>query len=210
MTDLDTRHIAQQRATDTQSPSSETEPLVLDIGCGDEKQPPEAVGIDVVETSATDLVIDVDHEGLPYGEQEADEVHARMSAEHMHAPGVLAECHRVLKPDGTLHLTVPHPWTSGFWQDWTHRIQPGFTVDGIDYLDSDHRLHYEHDIPPWDVDDVEVRWWVQAQSLPARAFGAGCQAVVNRLSTRAREELLKLPFTGGYLSAELQKPQDTE
>lgn len=181
-------------------------PLVLDIGCGDESQIEGAVGIDIVETSATDIIADVEAEGIPYAEGSVDEIYARMSFEHMDAQKLIVESRRVLKAGGKLHITVPHPFTTGFWQDWTHKIQPGFTVDGIKYLDPDHDMHYEHNLGAWDINRVEVVFWLNFSSILGRALSSVVSGIASFFDTRTREELLKLPFAGGWLEATLEKP----
>lgn len=181
-------------------------PNVLDIGCGDDKVDG-AIGIDVKETESTDVVLDVEVDGLPYDDNSVEEIHARMALEHMDASLVIGDCHRVLKPGGELHIKLPHPFTSGFWQDWTHVIQAGFTRKGIEYLDSDHHMHYEHDIGSWNVEDVHIEFWLNLDSLPGRVLSAATSAVLNLTSNRTREEMLKLPFAGGWTTATLRKPE---
>ena len=179
-------------------------PMVLDIGCGDDKVDG-SVGIDVKETDAADIVLDVNSESLPYDDGTIEQIHARMSLEHMDAPSVIAECHRVLEPGGTLHIKLPHPFTSGFWQDWTHVIQPGFTRKGIEYLDAEHPMNYEHDIGSWDVEEVQINFWFNFESVPGRAFSAATSKLLSLASDRTREEMLKLPFAGGWTTATLRK-----
>lgn len=184
-----------------------SENLILDLGCGNEKQVPEAIGIDKQETaSAADLIIDIEKEGIPYGANKVDAIYARMFAEHVDAAELLAECHRVLKPGGELYLTVPHPFTSGFWQDWTHTIQPGLTVDGISYLAEAHNMNYEHELRSWDIEDIDVKFWLNLTSLPGRAISAASSKIVSVFGPQKREELLKLPFAGGWLEVILVKP----
>lgn len=182
--------------------------LILDLGCGDEKQVPEAIGIDSQEAaSAADLIIDIEKDGIPYGANEVDAIYARMFAEHVDAAELLAECYEVLKPGGELYLTVPHPFTSGFWQDWTHTVQPGLTVDGISYLEEAHNMHYEHDMPSWDIEEIDVNFWLNLSSLPGRALSAAVSGIASFCSPHTCEELLKLPFAGGWLKATLVKPE---
>lgn len=188
----------------TKSTGKGESPEILDIGCGEDKVEG-AVGIDIKETNDTDVVIDVEEEGLPYNDNSVSVIHARMSLEHMDAPTVIAECHRVLKSGGELHIKLPHPYTSGFWQDWTHNIQPGFTRKGIQYLDSKHHMHYEHDMGSWSVEDLHVEFWLNLESIPGRAFSVAMSILADLMSNRTREELLKLPFAGGWITADLKK-----
>lgn len=184
------------------------EVVILDLGCGDQKQDPNAIGIDVKEEAqAADQVVDIESDGIPYEPDSVDEIHTRMFAEHVDAFDLLVDCHRVLKPGGKVHITVPHPFTSGFWQDWTHTIQPGLTVDGFSYLERDHDMHYEHDMPPWTVEDLDVKFWLNLTSIPGRGVSATVSKVARMFTARTREELLKLPFAGGWIEATLVKPE---
>lgn len=79
---------------------------------------------------------DIDHQPLPYSDNTFDHINCMHVIEHLHSPlFFLTECHRILKPGGTLYLEapdvrlsfVPHlPFLSGkqgvlnFWDDPTH------------------------------------------------------------------------------------------
>lgn len=187
-----------------QSKRHDDVPTTLDIGCGHDKVDG-ATGIDVKDTPATDLVRDIESDGLPYPEGSVGEIYAQMALEHMDAPAIIAECYRVLEPGGTLHIKLPHPFTTGFWQDWTHVIQPGFTTEGIKYLNSEHNMNYEHDLGSWNVRDIHIEFWLNLDSLPGRVLSAGVSFLAGFASDKTREELLKLPFTGGWITAHLTK-----
>ncbi len=82
-------------------------PLTVDIGCGATKQYPESVGLDVRPTPAVDVVADLRY-GLPFADGTVDTVFAVHVLEHL--PDFLPlvdECHRVLRPTGTLHVMSP-------------------------------------------------------------------------------------------------------
>lgn len=87
---------------------------VLDVGCG--KRPflqllpkRDYVGMDFAATHRPDLCGNVMQ--LPFRTRIFDTVIATEVLEHVPEPGAaLAECHRVLKPDGVLYLTVPMTW----------------------------------------------------------------------------------------------------
>lgn len=106
---------------------------VLDVGSGRcwfvRAAPDRAVGLDLDQA----VVEQYREEGLdircgnvyelPFGEGEFDGVLCSYVLEHLNHPlDALAEFHRVLRPDGYLYLTVPHPrtLTTSFFDDFTH------------------------------------------------------------------------------------------
>lgn len=84
-----------------------TPPTIVDIGCGRRPQYPEAIGIDRRPTSATHAVADLSR-GLPLADGCVDSLFAVHVMEHLadYLP-LMDECHRVLRPDGVLHLMSP-------------------------------------------------------------------------------------------------------
>jgi SAM-dependent methyltransferase len=80
---------------------------IIDIGCGRVKQVREAIGIDAYPHEGVDVVADVE-KGLPFSDRSIDHVFAVHVLEHIHRLiSVMNEIHRVLKPDGMLHVLVP-------------------------------------------------------------------------------------------------------
>jgi len=82
-------------------------PVVLDLGCGEVKQDPAHIGVDLRPTKAVDVVADVSA-GLPFRTGSADRVFAVHVLEHLpdYLP-LLAEIRRVLRPGGLLHVLAP-------------------------------------------------------------------------------------------------------
>lgn len=81
---------------------------VLDIGCGGKKQQSFAIGVDKQDCPGVDVVCDLE-KGLPFPDDHADQVYAVHFLEHVHnLVGLMNDIHRVLKPDGVLHIIVPH------------------------------------------------------------------------------------------------------
>jgi len=79
----------------------------IDIGCGGAKQVEGAVGLDVERAPAADVLADLER-GLPFADNSVDCVFAVHVLEHVHnLPVLLRELHRVLKPNGRLHVMVP-------------------------------------------------------------------------------------------------------
>ncbi len=82
-------------------------PLCLDLGCGDQKQYPDNVGVDVRPSPAVDVVADLT-DGIPAPDGSVDRVFAVHVLEHLidFLP-LVDECHRVLRPGGLLHVLSP-------------------------------------------------------------------------------------------------------
>jgi SAM-dependent methyltransferase len=107
-------------------------PILLDIGCGATKQYPESVGVDRRRTPAVDVLADVSH-GLPVRSGTVDAIFAVHVLEHLpdYLP-LVDECHRVLRPSGTLHLVSPWWGHVNAVADPTHvRLFDVQTVKGI-------------------------------------------------------------------------------
>jgi SAM-dependent methyltransferase len=82
-------------------------PVCLDIGCGDQKQYPDNIGVDVRRARDVDVVADLT-EGIPLPDRSVDRVFAVHVLEHLidFLP-LVDECHRVLRPGGLLHVLSP-------------------------------------------------------------------------------------------------------
>lgn len=82
-------------------------PFVIDIGCGNKKQIPWSVGIDQWQNDGVDITSDIE-QGLPFQDNTADHIFAVHILEHIHnLTGLMNDIHRVIKPQGSLHLIVP-------------------------------------------------------------------------------------------------------
>jgi SAM-dependent methyltransferase len=101
--------------------SAETNPRVLDIGCGTNKVPG-AIGMDVNPRTAADVIHDLDDLPYPFADDEFDEVIGRHVIEHVRDPmAVMSELHRITRAGGLVKLVAPH-WTNpDFATDLTHR-----------------------------------------------------------------------------------------
>lgn len=81
----------------------------IDIGCGSKEQTkPYHLGVDVNLDYGPDIVHDC-NKGIPFGDETADNVWMDNSLEHFKNPYfILQECHRVLKPGGTVKIKLPN------------------------------------------------------------------------------------------------------
>ena len=93
----------------------------LHVGCGiwhfDN-----AVNVDAADLPGVDVVHDLDHIPWPFNNDSFGEVWGHQVFEHVADPlGFMRESHRVLRPGGTLFLTVPHWQSENSYTDPTHR-----------------------------------------------------------------------------------------
>jgi SAM-dependent methyltransferase len=108
------------------------EPVVLDLGCGDQRQYPTNIGVDRRRTASVSAVADVSH-SLPFRDGGVDRIFAVHVLEHLidFLP-LLAECHRVLRPGGVLHVLSPWWRHVNAVADPTHvRLFDTQTIKGI-------------------------------------------------------------------------------
>ena len=81
----------------------------LDLGCGDEKIALDAVGVDIRQTQAVDMILDISGK-LPYEDDVFDYVFSSHALEHLDGDlvSVLREWSRVIHAGGFLVLYLPH------------------------------------------------------------------------------------------------------
>ena len=94
---------------------------IIDIGCGMYKYPG-STGIDKIGLDGVDIVCDVERSGLPFRDDSIDVVYSRHFLEHVdNFEYVIKDIHRVLKPDGTANIIVPHFSNPLGYSDPTHK-----------------------------------------------------------------------------------------
>jgi SAM-dependent methyltransferase len=100
--------------------AGEGDPVVVDIGCGSTKQYGEAIGIDLASSSVADVRANLSR-GLPLRTGSVDHLFAVHVLEHvLDSVALMNEIHRVLRPDGILHVLVPHWRHANAVADPTH------------------------------------------------------------------------------------------
>jgi SAM-dependent methyltransferase len=107
-------------------------PVCLDVGCGDQKQYPDNIGVDIRPAEGVDVVADLT-EGIPVPDASVDRVFAVHVLEHLidFLP-LVDECHRVLRPGGVLHVLSPWWRYVNAVADPTHvRLLDVQTIKGI-------------------------------------------------------------------------------
>lgn len=109
--------------------------IILNLGCGDNKSDNE-YGIDILNTPSVDVVANLSRKHLPIKNSSVDKIVSNHFLEHISdTVGAMEEIHRILKPKGIAHITVPHVSNIGFFKDPTH-MRP-FTFDSFDYFVKD-------------------------------------------------------------------------
>jgi ubiquinone/menaquinone biosynthesis C-methylase UbiE len=98
----------------------------LELGCGSHKHDSAAIGVDILDTAAADIVGDA---GAVL-DRVADGSVSRITSSHFFehvddVNGLLERCHRVLVSDGEMRVTVPHFSNPYYYSDLTHRIPYG-------------------------------------------------------------------------------------
>jgi SAM-dependent methyltransferase len=108
------------------------EPVVLDLGCGDQRQYPTNLGVDRRRTPSVAAVADVSRP-LPFRDGRVDRIFTVHVLEHLiDFLALLDECHRVLRPGGVLHVLSPWWKHVNAVADPTHvRLLDTQTVKGI-------------------------------------------------------------------------------
>ncbi len=100
---------------------------VLDVGCGDHKKVPWAVGLDIVKTAAADVVHDLNRYPWPFEDNSFDLIVASHVVEHIDDILTLCgELHRIAKPGALVRIATPHYTSPDAWADPTHRHAFGF------------------------------------------------------------------------------------
>jgi SAM-dependent methyltransferase len=101
--------------------------VVLDVGCGDRKKVPWAVGLDRIKTGATDVVHNLDVYPWPFPANHFDVIVASHVVEHLEDILRLGEeLHRIAKPGAEIRIATPHYSNPDAFVDPTHRHQFGY------------------------------------------------------------------------------------
>ncbi|GAA1270289.1 hypothetical protein GCM10009609_36730 [Pseudonocardia aurantiaca] len=108
------------------------DPVILDLGCGDQRQYPSNYGVDRRRTPSVAALADVSRP-LPFRDAGVDRIFVVHVLEHLidFLP-LVDECHRILRPGGVLHVLSPWWKHVNAVADPTHvRLLDTQTVKGI-------------------------------------------------------------------------------
>lgn len=93
----------------------------LDVACGRNKAAG-AIGIDLFPVAGVDVVANIDQGWFPFRDGTFDSVRASHVIEHVQSiPHLMAEIHRVAKPNALVQVSTPHYSWHAAWADPTHR-----------------------------------------------------------------------------------------
>lgn len=116
---------------------------VLQLGAG-EKHRPDAVNVDLVETTGPDVVHDLNERPWPFPDGRFAEVLAFDVVEHLDdIVRTMEEVHRVCEDGATVRITVPHFSCANAFTDPTHRHYFGFF--SFHYFTGEHRFSFYTD-----------------------------------------------------------------
>jgi SAM-dependent methyltransferase len=92
----------------------------LNLGCGDDILDG-FVNVDIAPLPGVDLVHDLSDLPLPFEDESVSEIVCRDVLEHLDYVPVLRDLHRILRPAGTIWISVPHYSSRSAFSDPTHR-----------------------------------------------------------------------------------------
>ena len=118
---------------------------ILDLGCGENKIP-NSIGLDNVKLPNVDVVHDLIDLPYPFDSKSIDKIYLRHVIEHFdidHINSIFNECHRLLKKDSQLIITVPHVSSISAFIDPTH--QSFFTFGSGQFWDiNSPKIYYKY------------------------------------------------------------------
>jgi len=127
----------------------------IDLACGDNKREG-FIGVDIKETSSTDIIHNLNQYPWPFEDNSVDEINCSHYVEHIphdvkngnDTDGLIQfmnECYRILKKDGKLTITAPYYTSVRAFGDPTHvRFIGDFTFPyyNKEWRDANKLSHY--------------------------------------------------------------------
>lgn len=138
----------------------------LNIGCGEGKKDG-YINVDFSPDVSPDVLYDLNKFPYPFQDNSFEQAEAFHILEHLDKPfNVMKELHRILKPDGTLHIKVPHfsrgfthaEHAHGFDVTFPLYFNPGFTKSG--YFGVNYRL-----------ESMKLNWLAFFHLMPYMGYG---------------------------------------
>lgn len=98
----------------------QSSPKKLNLGCGTDIKEG-WVNLDIAKLPGVDVIHSIEELPLPFLDNSFDEILCNDILEHVEYIPVLKDLHRILTPDGLLHIRVPHFTSKNNAIDPTHR-----------------------------------------------------------------------------------------
>ena len=120
--------------------------LILDIGCG-VKKVAGAIGIDFSSLSDADVVINLNHERLPFDDSSVDFIYLSHTLKHLSFDGffhVMSESYRILKPCADFKSVVQNFTTSVNLVNPFHNKNICFSERTFRFFSSEFPKHTRH------------------------------------------------------------------
>jgi SAM-dependent methyltransferase len=96
--------------------------MILSAGCGRRESDANVIRLDISPEVKPDVVWNLDDRPYPFEDSMFTAVECLDVIEHLaDIPKVMAEFHRILKPQGVLKITTPHFSSANSYIDPTHR-----------------------------------------------------------------------------------------
>lgn len=160
---------------------------VLELGVGNYKTNRDAIGVDILDTPAADVVGDVFEVLAQIRDGAVRRIESAHFFEHIDdTERLLAACARVLEPQGVMQVMVPHFSNPYFYSDPTHRATYGLYTFSY-WADTD---LFRREVPNYignrDFRLTDARMIFRREGGPRRALDRLASRWVNR--SRARQE----------------------
>lgn len=144
-----------------------TTPIALDLGCGANKKPG-TIGIDAAPAPGVDVVLDLEHDALPFEDASVACIFSSHCLEHLHDPlPLFREMSRVLVDGGAVEIWLPFAFSNdAFMIDHVGLLsEEQFMQIGWKFTDLwEPRLgarwildRFVYSVPPWVQRDLRVR-----------------------------------------------------
>lgn len=122
------------------STSAKPPPTKLNLGCG-RRRLDDAINLDIVSDTQPDVIHDLNIRPWPFDADRFAEIHAYDVIEHLHdVVATMEEVHRVARPGGVVHITLPHFSSANAYTDPTHRHQ--FSWYSFHYFTGEHQFAF--------------------------------------------------------------------
>ena len=109
---------------------------ILDIGCGDARDPRATAGIDIRAYPGVTIVHDLERVPWPIEANRFDRLILRDALEHFeNVVATMEELHRIAKPGGRIEILTPHYSHPNSYNDPTHKHH--FSFGTMDYFTGD-------------------------------------------------------------------------